>query len=67
MPSLEVTHKRIMRSLRNVFVKWIISDWQGSCQIDGREGCVWVGHWQRNKWLVLCAVLNPVADLGLFL
>ena len=33
MPYLEGMHKRIMRSLRNAFVKWIISDWQGFCQI----------------------------------
>lgn len=33
MPYLEVMHKRIMRSRRSAFVKWIISDWQGSCQI----------------------------------
>lgn len=28
-PYLKVTHKRIMRSLRNAFMKWIISDWLG--------------------------------------
>lgn len=33
MPYLEVMHKRIMRSLRNAFEKWIISDWQGFCEI----------------------------------
>lgn len=33
MPYLEVMHKRIRRSRRNAFVKWIISDWQGFCQI----------------------------------
>lgn len=29
MPYLEVTHKRIMRSLRNTFMKWITSYWNG--------------------------------------
>lgn len=32
-PYLEVMLKRIMWSWRNAFVKWIISDWQGFCQI----------------------------------
>lgn len=33
MPYLEIMHKRIMRSLRNAFMEWIISDWYGFCQI----------------------------------
>lgn len=33
MPYFGVMHKRIMRSLRNALVKWIIFDWQGFCQI----------------------------------
>lgn len=33
MPYLEEMHKRIMRSRRNAFEKWIISSWQGFCQV----------------------------------
>lgn len=56
MPYLEVTHKRIMRSRRNAFVKWIISDWQGFCQnVDTPN--ISFKYW--------CTFLSTKYDLGL--
>lgn len=60
MPYLEVIYKRIIRSLRHVFVKWIIADWQGL-------SCWWKGRPLAKEQVISSAVLNPVADPVLFI